>query len=58
MSQNFWSHFQIIKFPCFEIEELKEIAENLFKSFNSKEEGDKKDKQFIQDLISAYKEWT
>ena len=58
LSQNFLSHFQIIKFPCFEIEELKEIAENLFKSFNNKEEGDKKDKQFIQDLISVYKEWT
>ena len=26
LSQNFLSHFQIIKFPCFEIEELKEIT--------------------------------
>ena len=58
LSQNFLSHFQIIKFPCFEIEELKEIAENLFKSFNNNEEGDEKDKQFIQDLISIHKEWT
>ena len=35
LSYIFLSHFQIIKFPSFEKEELKEIAENLFKSFNN-----------------------
>ena len=58
LSKSFLSHFQIIKFPPFEIEELKEIAENLFKSFNNNKEGDEKDKQFISDLINFHKEWT
>ena len=58
LSKNFLSHFQIIKFPCFEIEELKEIAENLFKSFNNNKEGDQNDKQFISDLIEFHKKWT
>ena len=58
LSKSFLSHFQIIKFPPFEIEEIKEIAENLFKSFNNDKEGDERDKKFISDLISFHKEWT
>ena len=58
LSKSFLSHFQIIKFPCFEIDELKEIAENLFKSFNNGREGDEKDKLFISDLINFHKIWT
>ena len=58
LSKSFLSHFQIIKFPPFEIEEIKEIAENLFKSFNNDKEGDEKDKKFISDLITFHKEWT
>ena len=57
LSKSFLSHFQIIKFPPFEIDELKEIAEQLFKSFNGKE-GDEKDKQFISDLINFHNTWT
>ena len=58
LSKSFLSHFQIIKFPPFEIEEIKEIAENLFKSFNNDKEGDEKDEKFISDLINFHKEWT
>ena len=58
LSKSFLSHFQIIKFPPFEIEELKEIAEQLFKSFNNGEEGDEKDNKFISDLINFHKTWT
>ena len=58
LSKSFLSHFQIIKFPPFEINEIKEIAENLFKSFNNNKEGDEKDKKFISDLINFHKEWT
>ena len=58
LSKSFLSHFQIIKFPPLEIDEIKEIAENLFKSFNNDKEGDEKDKKFISDLIQFHKEWT
>jgi len=58
LSKSFQSHFQIVKFPPFEIEELKEIAESLFKSFNNNEKGDENDQKFISDLISFHKEWT
>ena len=58
LSQSFLSHFQIIEFPSFEIEELEEIAKTLFKSFNNNEEGDEKDKDFISDLIAFHKYWT
>ena len=58
LGKSFLSHFQIIKFPPFEIEELKEIAEQLFKSFNKNKEGDDKDKNFISDLINFHKTWT
>ena len=58
LSKSFLSHFQIIKFPPIEIEEMKEIAENLFKSFNNNKEGNEKDKGFICDLINFHKEWT
>ena len=58
LSKSFLSHFQIIKFPPFEIDELKEIAEQLFKSFNNGEKGDEKDEKFISDLINFHKIWT
>ena len=58
LSKSFLSHFQIIKFPPFEIEELKEIAENLFRSFNNNIDGDEKDNKFISDLINFHKIWT
>ena len=58
LSKSFLSHFQIIKFPPFEIEELREIAKKLFKSFNNNEEGDKIDNKFISDLISFHEAWT
>ena len=58
LSQSFLSHFQIIKFPSFEIDELKEIAESLFCSFNNNEEGDKNDKKFLSDLIEFHNYWT
>ena len=58
LSKSFLSHFQIIKFPPFEIDELEEIAKQMFKSFNNDNEGDEKDKKFISDLIKFHKEWT
>ena len=58
LSKSFLSHFQIIKFPPFEIDELKEIAEQLFRSFNGGKEGDEKDKQFLLDLIDFHNTWT
>ena len=58
LSKNFVSHFQIINFPCFEIEELKEIALKLFESFNNGKELEKKDIRAINDLIEFHKEWT
>ena len=58
LSQSFLSHFQIIKFPSFEIKELKIIAEKLFKSFDNGKELDQKDKKFISDLIEFHDEWT
>ena len=58
LSKSFLSHFQIIKFPSFEINELEEIANQMFKSFNNSKEGDEKDKKFISDLIKFHKEWT
>ena len=58
LSQSFLSHFQIIKFPPFEIDELEQIAKELFKSFNDGKEGDEKDKKFISDLIKFHNEWT
>ena len=58
LSQSFLSHFQIIKFPNFEIEELEEIAKKLFKSFNNGLDGDEKDNKFISDLIAFHKIWT
>ena len=58
LSKSFLSHFQIIKFPPFEIEELEEIAKKLFKSFNNNKEGNKNDNKFISDLISFHKAWT
>lgn len=57
LSKSFLSHFQIVKFPPFEIGELREIAESLFKSFNKNEILDE-DKKFISDLINFHKEWT
>ena len=57
LSRSFLFHFQIIKFPPFEIEELKEIAKKLFKSFNNNEECDEKDTKFISDLINFHKAW-
>ena len=35
---------------------MKEIAENLFKSFNNNKEGNEKDKGFICDLINFHNE--
>ena len=58
LSKSFLSHFQIIKFPPFEIKELREIAKKLFKSFNNNDEGDEVDKKFITDLISFHEAWT
>ena len=69
LSQSFLSHFQIIKFPSFEIKELKIIAEKLFKSFekdmkpqsssvNEEKNLEEKDKKFISDLIDIHDEWT
>ena len=58
LSQSFLSHFQIIRFPCFDISELKYIAEKLFISFNNDKTGDEKDKQFIKDLIKFHSIWT
>ena len=58
LSKSFLSHFQIIKFPPFEIEELEEIAKKLFKSFNNNKEGNENDNKFISDLISFHKAWT
>ena len=60
LSQSFLSHFQIIKFPSFEIKELKIIAEKLFKSFDNGngKEFVEKDKNFISDLIEFHDEWT
>ena len=57
LSQGFLSHFQVIKFPNFEIKELKEIAEELFKSFNGQKNIDEKDKNFISDLIDFHNKW-
>jgi len=57
LSQDFLSHFQVIKFPNFEIEELKEIAEELFKSFNGQKKLEKKDKKFKSDLIDFHGKW-
>ena len=42
LSKSFLSHFQIIHFPSFEIEELNEIALKLFQSFNNNKENEKK----------------
>ena len=47
LSQSFLSHFIILRFPCFEIEELKEIALKLFNSFNNGKEGEENDRQFL-----------
>ena len=58
LSQSFLSHFQIIKFPSFDIKELKIIAEKLFKSFDKGRELNEKDKNFISDLIDFHDEWT
>ena len=58
LSQSFLSHFQIIKFPPFDIKELKIIAEKLFKSFDKGRELNEKDKNFISDLIDFHDEWT
>ena len=58
LSKSFLSHFQIIKFPSFEIKELKIIAEKLFKSFDNGNELEDKDKNFISDLIDFHEEWT
>ena len=48
LSQSFLSHFQIIKFPSFEINELKVIAEKLFKSFDNGKELEEKVKNLFQ----------
>ena len=58
LSQSFLSHFQILKFPSFEFDELKKIAEELFKSFNNGHSGNEKDKQFITDLLDFHNKWT
>ena len=58
LSQSFLSHFQIIRFPPFEIEELEQIVKELFKSFNDGKDGNEKDNQFLLDLINFHKEWT
>ena len=58
LSQSFLSHFQIIKFPSFEINELKIIAEKLYISFNDGKKLEKEDKIFISDLIELHDEWT
>ena len=58
LSKSFLSHFQIIKFPSFEIKELKEIARKLFLSFNNNKKYDKEDIEAIDDLINFHKEWT
>jgi MoxR-like ATPase len=58
LSKSFVSHFQLINFPCFEIEELKEIALKLFESFNNGKELENKDIRAINDLIEFHKEWT
>ena len=58
LSKSFLSHFQIIKFPSFEIKELKEIALKLFFSFNNNQEYDDKDIYAIVDLINFHNEWT
>ena len=58
LSQSFLSHFQVIKFPNFEIKELEEIAEELFMSFNGDKKLDEKDKKFISDLIDFHNKWT
>lgn len=57
LSQSFLSHFQILKFPTFEFDELKAIALKLFKSFNNDKSGDKKDDIFISDLLDFHKIW-
>ena len=57
LSQSFLSHFQTLKFPSFEFDELKEIANELFKSFNNNSSGNKKDKQFITDLLDFHNKW-
>ena len=58
LSKSFLSHFQVINFPPFEIDELKDIAKKLFISFNDGKEGDNKDKEFISDLIGFHNKWT
>ena len=58
LSKSFLSHFQIIHFPSFEIEELNEIALKLFQSFNNNKENEKEDIKAINDLIEFHKEWT
>jgi len=58
LSHSFLSHFQVIKFPSFDIEELKKIANDLFISFNNGEKGDENDNNFLNDLIDFHKSWT
>ena len=55
--KRFLSHFQILKFPSFEFDKLKVIAQILFKSFNNDKSGDKKDDIFISDLLDFHKIW-
>ena len=54
LSYIFLSHFQIIKFPSFEKEELKVIGKQIFKNFNNQKEENKEDIKFIEDLIDFH----
>ena len=57
LSYIFLSHFQIIKFPSFEKDELKDIGKKIFKHFNKGKEGNENDIKFIKDLVDFHTEW-
>ena len=58
LTKRFLSHFQIIEFPPFEIQELEEISKILFISFNNNKGINRYDGRFIHDLINFHRVWT